>query len=196
MGASVEPDPLDAPGFTRPAFSLRDRLRRAAWQAAWTVLARWTPPPFHAWRSLVLRCFGARLGRDVHVYGGARVWAPWLLVMDDESCLADGVDCYNQARIRIGRRAIVSQRAFLCAGTHDHGDPEHALVTAPIDIGERAWICAQAIVGPGVSIGAGAVVGAGAVAMRDQPEWMICAGNPCVPLKPRKLRGSAFPSPE
>lgn len=181
-------DDADLDAFTRPAFSRGNRLRRLVWQLAWLLLARWTPVPLHAWRSVLLRCFGARIGAGVHVYGRARVWAPWLLEMADESCLANDVDCYNQALIRIGRRAIVSQRAFLCAGTHDYRDPAHPLVAAPITIGEQAWVCAQAIVGPGVTIGAGCVIGAGAVAMQSQPEWMVCAGNPCVPLKPRTWR--------
>ena len=43
----------DKRGFVGPTFDLRNRLRRLAWQAVWTLLARWTPPPLHVWRVLV-----------------------------------------------------------------------------------------------------------------------------------------------
>ena len=72
--------PLDArlsrPLEGGPSFPLRHRLFRAGWIVAWTLLARWTPPPLHAWRRLVLRLFGARLAPAARVYASARVWYP------------------------------------------------------------------------------------------------------------------------
>jgi putative colanic acid biosynthesis acetyltransferase WcaF len=166
-----------------------NRIARGLWMLTWAVLFRWSPRPCHGWRRLLLRAWGARIGPGAHVYPGARIWAPWNLVLGEGACIADGVDCYSQDRISLGRRAVVSQRAFLCCGTHDHTDPGRRLMTGPIRIGDEAWVCAQALIGPGVTVGDGCVVGAGAVAMRDQPAWMVCAGNPCAPIKPRILRG-------
>ena len=48
----------------------------------------------------------------------------------------------------------------------------------PIDIGAYAWICARAIVLPGVVCGDGAVLGAGAVTSKDLEKWTVYAGNP------------------
>lgn len=137
---------------------------------------------------MLLRLFGARIGRGCHVYGDVQIWAPWNLTMEDESALGRGVICYSMGPIRLGQRAVVSQRAHLCAGTHDYNDPGMQLVTKPILIGERVWICAEAFIGPGVTVGHGAVIGARAVVTKNMPEWMICAGNPCEPLKPREFR--------
>jgi putative colanic acid biosynthesis acetyltransferase WcaF len=91
-------------------------------------------------------------------------------------------------RIVLGERCVVSQGAHLCAGTHDYEAPNFQLVTAPITIGARAWVCTEAFVGPGVTVGEGAVIGARAVATKDMPAWTVCAGNPCRPLKPRVVR--------
>lgn len=170
------------------SFSLRHRLFRLVWSIAWTLLARWTPPPLHGWRRLLLRLFGARIGRGVRVYGGARIWYPPALAMDEFACFGPGVNCYNQASIRVGARAIVSQGAHLCAGTHDIADPRFQLVARPIVIGAGAWIAAEAFVGPGVAIGDGAVLGARAVAMRDIPAAQVWTGNPAVYVKMRVLR--------
>lgn len=171
-----------------PSFGLRNRAARAAWAMCYNLVFRFTPRPAHALRALMLRAFGARLGKACHVYPRARIWAPWNLVMLDNACLADDVICYTMARITLGKNVIVSQGAHLCAGTHDYEDPSFQLYASPITIGDSAWICAEAFVGPGVNIGEGAVLGARAVAIKDVPAWMVCAGNPCRPLKQRKIR--------
>lgn len=168
-----------------PTFSRGHRMRRALFQLAWLLLARWTPRPFHRWRRLVLIAFGARLAPSAKVYSSARIWYPPNLEMDTEAALASGVDCYCMAPIRIGAYSTVSQDAFLCGGTHDVHRPGLPLVTRPITIGPRAWIAARAFVGPGVTVGEGAVLGACAVAARDLAPWTIHTGNPAVEVRRR-----------
>jgi putative colanic acid biosynthesis acetyltransferase WcaF len=90
------------------------------------------------------------------------------------------------AQIQIGTRAVVSQGVHLCTGSHDYESETFQLFTKPISIGQDAWICSEAFLGPGVTIGDGAVIGARAVVTRNQPAWMVCAGNPCRPIKPRR----------
>ena len=167
------------------SFSLTHRLARALWQLSWLLLARWTPRPLHAWRALVLRAWGARLGARCLVYADAVIWAPWQLTMGDDACIGDAVEVYNVAPITLGARAVVSQQAFLCAGSHDHRREDFPLISAPITLGARAWVAARAIVLPGITIGEGAVVGAGSVVTRDVPAGCTVAGNPA-----RAVRGA------
>ena len=86
---------------------------------------------------------------------------------------------------------MIDYRAHLCAGTHDYRDPALPLLRSPIHIGADAWICAQALVGPGVEIGDGAIVGAGAVAMQHVAPWTIVAGNPAQFICKREMRETA-----
>jgi putative colanic acid biosynthesis acetyltransferase WcaF len=137
---------------------------------------------------LLLRCFGAKIGRGAVANPGAWVWAPWNLELGNYACLADGVDCYCVAPIQIGEHAVVSQRAFLCAASHDYTDPAFTLVTGRITVGPRAWVAAEAFVGPGVTVGEGAVVGARAVVFKDVEPWTVVVGNPAKFLKSRVLR--------
>jgi putative colanic acid biosynthesis acetyltransferase WcaF len=174
-------------GYVGPTFTRGNRLRRLLWAAAWLLLARWTPPPLHRWRVLLLRAFGASVSWNAYVYSDVRIWAPWNLSMADHATLAPRVTCYNIAPIRIGRQAVVSQGAHLCTGTHDYKDPAFPLTARAIAIGARAWVCADAIVGPGVEVGEGAILGLGAVALRNLERWTIYAGNPAVPLKARPV---------
>ena len=167
--------------------SKANKLARALWKIVWLLLFRPTPRPMHAWRCLLLRLFGAHIGKEVRVYQSARIWAPWNLVMSDNSCLGDFVDCYCVDQIRIGAYSTVSQYSFLCTASHDYTLPTMPLVTAPITIGERAWITADVFVGPGVRIGDGVVVTARSSVFADLPPWMVASGNPAAPIKLRRF---------
>jgi putative colanic acid biosynthesis acetyltransferase WcaF len=173
--------------YTGPSFSLQNRLARVAWSIVSATLFSLSPRPFHAWRSFLLRCFGGKVGKGVHVYPGVRIWAPWTLELHDECGVASGAILYSQGKITIGYRAIVSQGAHICAGTHDYTKAGHPLVTMPIRIGAHAWVAAEAFVHPGVVIGEGCVVGARSVVTKSMPAWMVCAGHPCKPLKERVI---------
>jgi putative colanic acid biosynthesis acetyltransferase WcaF len=92
------------------------------------------------------------------------------------------------AVVELKREAVVSQGTHLCAGSHDIDDPNLQLITKPITIGERAWIAAEAFVGPGVTVGEGAVLGARGVAFRDLEAWTVYAGNPAAAKRRREQR--------
>lgn len=171
-------------------YSRGELARRVLWGVGqW--LFRLSPRPAFAWRRAVLRLFGARVGPHVHLYSTTRVYFPWNLSIGAWSAVGEDVLIYNLGPITIGERATISHRAHLCAGTHDHTLPDLPLLKPPITIGGQAWICADAFVGPGITVGEGAVVGAAAVATRDVPPWTIVAGNPARPVKPRTLQTPA-----
>lgn len=173
--------------FRPSAFSLRHKIARAAWAVVSSTLFRYSPRPLYAWRRMLLRVFGARLGRNTVVHSTAKIWAPWNLTMEDQSCLSHDVDCYTVDKIRLGARSVVSQGAFLCTASHVLDDIAMPLVTSPIEVYADAWIAARAYVAPGVTIGRGAVVGACAVVTRDVGELEIVAGNPARTIGRRKL---------
>jgi putative colanic acid biosynthesis acetyltransferase WcaF len=179
--------PPDLSGY-RNRLGLRNKLARVLWGVVWLMLFRPSPRPLHGWRRFLLRLFGATVGPGAHPYPSAKVWAPWNLSMAAHSCLADGVECYNVAPISLGPSALVSQRAFLCAATHDYADPAFPLVPKPITVGAGAWVAAEAFVGPGVTVGDGAVVGARAVVTKDVEPWAVVAGNPARVVKHRTIR--------
>ena len=124
--------------FTGAHITFRLRARRLAWHIVWLLLYRPSPRPFHAWRRLLLRAFGARIAAGAVPYAAARIWAPWNLTMAVNSCLSDDVDCYCVAPITIGPYATVSQYCYLCSASHDYRDPTMPLIIAPIVIGAEA----------------------------------------------------------
>lgn len=181
---------------TGPSFSFRNRLVRMAWGVVSALLFIWSPKPFHGWRSFLLRCFGAKIGKGVHVYPKVKIWAPWNLEIGDQTGIANGVILYSQGKIRIGRKSVISQGAHLCAGTHDYTREGFPLVTKPIIIGDDCWLAAEVFVHPGVTVHNGAVIGARSVVTKDMPPWMVCVGFPCQPIKERRLTNLEQLSPE
>ena len=159
---------------------------RVAWGMS-RFLFRYSPRTLFEWRNIILRCFGAKVGLHVHVYNSARIYMPWNLEIGDWSSIGEEALIYNLGKITIGRSSTISHRAHLCAGTHDYEDPTLPLLKQPIEIGDQAWICADAFIGPGVRVGEGAIVGARAVVMKDVPPWKIVAGNPARIIKERQI---------
>ncbi len=183
--------PLDAadtkPLEGGPSFTLGNRLFRVLWRMSWLLLARFTPPPLHGWRRLVLRLFGARIGRNARVHGSVVIWLPGNLELGDSVLIGPGARLYNQGRIAIGARSVVSQRAHICASTHDIRDPNFQLVCRPIAIGEQCWVATEAFVGPGVTMGDRAVLGARGALFDDAQADGVYAGNPATFIKGRSL---------
>jgi putative colanic acid biosynthesis acetyltransferase WcaF len=174
-------------GYKGPTFTLRNRLRRIAWRITWLTLASWTPPFMHEWRSVLLRSFGARIGKGVHVYPSVSIWAPWNLIIDDAAGIGPKTQLYSMAPIHIGKRVVISQGAHICAGTHDYRLENFPLIARPIFIKDRAWICASAFVGPGVTVGEGAILSAMGCSFKDLDPWGIYIGNPAIKSKIRKI---------
>ncbi len=165
-------------------YGFTTQLRRVMW-ALVSPLFRWSPRPLWGWRALILRIFGAQIGRGVHIYPSVRITMPWHLRIDDQAAVGAHAILYALGEIHIGARATVSQYAHLCAGSHDWRQPHRPLVTAKIRVCDDVWVCADAFVGPGVHIGTGAILGARAVAMKNLPKGHMGVGNP-LQIRPLK----------
>lgn len=167
---------------------LKVKLKRKLWEIVSALLFKPSPKRMGAqWRVFLLRSFGAKIGEQCFIMSSVKILQPWMLELGDGSVIGADADIYNFARIKIGKMSMVSQRTFLCTGSHDHADPHLPLVFEPITIGDEVWVASECFVGPGRTIGSGTVVAARSVVVRDLPEWMICAGHPCKPLKPRVM---------
>jgi acetyltransferase-like isoleucine patch superfamily enzyme len=100
----------------------------------------------------------------------------------------------SKAAVRIGTDCLIAERVTIRDQDHDIGGPldvpiaQAGFRTAPIVIGDAAWIGAGAIVLKGVRIGRGAVVAANAVVNRDVADFEIVGGVPARPIGMREGR--------
>jgi len=175
------------PAGYRNFHTLDHKLRRLAWGFTYYLLFRFSPVFLVGWRNIILRVFGAKLGR-AWVHPSVKIYAPWKLQVGHESFVGPDVEIYNDFGIEIGQRVVVSQRTFLCSATHDYTDALFPLTGGRIIINDDVWVAAEAFVAPGVTVGTGAVVGACAVVTKDVAPWTVVAGNPAKFIKKRVMR--------
>jgi len=167
---------------------------RAYWvEALWIVIQSLLFSSFlpgSRWRVLLLRLFGAQVGREVVIKPGVRIKFPWRLAVGDHSWIGEAVWIDNLAQVSIGAHCCISQGAYLCTGGHDWRNSEFSLVTQPIQIEDGVWVAARAMVAPGVHIGAGAVLGLGSVATGNLDAGWVYLGVPAQPVKQREIKTS------
>ena len=154
------------------------QARRGIWQIVYFLFFRFSPVPLHGWRRLLLRLFGAKIGRRTAIYPSARIWAPWNLTVGSSVTVGPDAEVYNVARVVLGDDVIISQRAFLCSASHDIRSPDFTLLAGAIAIHPNAWVATEAFIAPGIMIGESAVVGARSVVTRDVEARAIVSGNP------------------
>lgn len=165
-----------------------DKGRGVVAQALWvaiqnTVFSRvWFPKTL---RVRVLRAFGAQIGEGVLIRHRVRIHWPWKLTIGDNSWIGTDVELYNPEHITIGSDVCVSQRAYICSGSHDRSSSTFDYDNAPVIVEDGVWVCARATVLRGVTLGANSTVAATALVTQDVPPGatVLPPNSPIVPLK-------------
>lgn len=165
----------------------RPRVIEAIWHLGKCLLFLTPLPVPSGFKCFILRLFGARIGKGVVIKPQVKIHFPWKLTIGDFAWIGEEVFILNFEPVIIGAHCCISQRAFLCGGSHDYRQPDMPYRNGPIVIEDGAWVGAQVFVAPGITIGTEAVITAGSVVTRDQPSRMVCGGYPCLPLKERWL---------
>lgn len=163
----------------------RSRPVEALWYLLKCILFLTPLPVPSAIKCGILRWFGARVGCGVVIKPRVNIHFPWKLCVGDHTWIGEEVFILNFEPVTIGAHCCLSQRAFVCTGNHDYRQPDFRYRNRPITIEDGAWIGAQTFISPGVTIGREAVITAGSMVTQNQPGQMVCAGNPCVPVKAR-----------
>lgn len=182
------PPLVDLRRYRPPAERGRPQWIIALWWLLQAVLFPLTPHSFHAPRIWLLRRFGAQIGAGVVIRPSARFTFPWNVRIGDYSWIGEDVVFYSLAAIWVGEHCVISQKTYLCTGSHDRQDPAFGLQKGAIAIGNGAWVATDCFIAPGVEIGANAVIGARSSVFRSMPAQQVCYGTPCHPQGPREMR--------
>ena len=159
------------------------RLKEVAWVCIKCLFFQ-TPWPWPSGlRVWFLRLFGAKVGRGVVVRANVNITFPWRLEIGDHVWIGEEATILSIAQVTIESNVCISQRAYLCTGSHDFRSATFDLQTKPVTVRSSCWIAAQAFVGMGVEIGEGSVVSAGSVLMESVPARSFVRGNPAAVVK-------------
>ncbi|WP_417747351.1 WcaF family extracellular polysaccharide biosynthesis acetyltransferase [Rosistilla oblonga] len=159
------------------------RLTEGLWLAVKCMFFMPSLPLPSKLRVWLLRRFGARIGNGVVIRSQIDITFPWRLTVGDDVWIGEGVKILNLAPVSIGNDCCLSQRAFLCTGSHRFDLPGFDLVTKPIVVHDGSWITAGVFVAPGVSIGPNSMCAAGSVVLQDVPANTTVIGNPARPKR-------------
>ena len=174
LDESMRLDKFHNPEFSRGASKLNEVLW---WIVRSLLFAPWFPIP-SAIKVAALRIFGAKVGRGVVIRSRVNITFPWRLSIGDHVWIGDEVLILSLAPVTIDSHVCISQRAFLCTGSHKFRSEHFNLVTKPIVIGEGCWITANVFVGPGVTLGSNTMCAPGAVVLRSCGPDQVLMGNP------------------
>ncbi len=166
----------------------RNVIVRTCWMimSALFVQCHWNPSS--EIRIILLRLFGAKIGKNVVVKPGVNIKYPWHLSIGNYTWIGENVWIDNLTHSSIGNHVCISQGAYLLTGNHDFNKTTFDLIVKSITIEDGAWIGAKAIVCPGVICGSHVVLTAGSVATKNMAAYTIYSGNPAAPLKERVIR--------
>lgn len=157
------------------------------WMIINSIFFKTSPQIFYGWRRFLLRCFGASIGKKVIIRPSAQITYPWKVKIGHHSWIGDDVVLYSLGEIEIGCNSVISQRCYICTGSHDYNCVDFPIYTKKIHVEDECWLAADVFVAPGVTINKGTVVGARSSVFNDLKANAIYFGSPARFLRNRNI---------
>ncbi len=136
---------------------------------------------------LLLRVFGAKIGKKAVIKPGVHIKYPWFLELGDHVWIGENVWIDNLTKVSIASHVCISQGAMLLTGNHNYKKSSFDLILGPITLEEGVWIGAQSVVCPGVTCQSHSVLTVGSVATKNLLPAIIYQGNPAIAQKSRTI---------
>ncbi len=180
----------DLKNFKLPKnFRGRSAIVVQLWWIIQATFFRWSPQFLYGWRRFLLRLFGAQIGTKAIIRPTAIITYPWKVKIGDYSWIGDDVTLYSLGNITIGNNTVISQKSYLCAGSHDYTNVNFPIFGEPIVIEDQCWLATDVYVAPGVTVQKGTVVGARSSVFKNLPSNKVCVGSPVRIIKDRFING-------
>lgn len=142
--------------------------------------------PCHAfrigWYRLVCRM---RIGSASSIHRRCRMYRSYRIKIGNHTVINYGVLLDGRGGLCIGDNVSVSEGTVILTMDHNVDDPDLALRSRPVTIGDYVFIGSYARILPGVMVGEGAVIAAGAVVVRDVDPYTLVAGVPARHVRDR-----------
>jgi putative colanic acid biosynthesis acetyltransferase WcaF len=139
-------------------------------------------------KRMLLRVFGAKVGKGLVIKTKVRIKNPWRLIVGDHCWIGESVWIDNLENVEIGSHVSLSQGAMLLTGNHDFTASDFPYRLGKIRLEDGVWIGAKAVVCPGVVCGSHAILTVNSVASQNLDAWSIYRGNPATFVKQRVIK--------
>ena len=144
-----------------------------------------SPQFLYGFRRFLLRLFGAKIGKNVIIRPSVRTTYPWKVSIGDYSWIGDDVVLYSLGEIEIGKNVVISQKSYICTGSHNYLQSDFPIFAKKITIKDECWLATDVFVSPGITIGKGTVIGSRSSVYKDIPSNKVCTGNPAKIIRER-----------
>ncbi|UEG52647.1 WcaF family extracellular polysaccharide biosynthesis acetyltransferase [Mucilaginibacter daejeonensis] len=179
--SKVRLEKFDPGDFDRGASKVKEIL----WYLTKVVFFLSALPYPNKIKIIILKLFGAKVGKGVIIKPRVNIHFPWKLKLGDHVWIGEEVFILNFETTNIGNSVCISQRAFLCGGNHNYKDPAMPYRNGPITLMDGVWVGACCFIAPNVTIGADSVITAGSVVTNNIHGNGIFKGDPAVFIKNR-----------
>ena len=140
---------------------------------------------FNYFKVILLRIFGAKIGRDVVVKPGVNIKYPWKLEIGNYVWIGEDVWIDNLDKVVIGNNVCISQGVMLLCGNHNYKKSTFDLIIGKIMLRDGVWIGAKSIVTQNVVCENHSVLTVNSVASSNLDSYSVYTGNPAKKVRNR-----------
>jgi putative colanic acid biosynthesis acetyltransferase WcaF len=163
-------------------------IKRACWFITSAVFFRNALFPFYGLKVMLLRWFGAVMGKNIVIKTGVNIKYPWFLQVGDNAWIGENVWIDNLATVSLGKNVCLSQKSLLLSGNHDYTSRTFDLILKDIVLEDGVWIGAGCIVCGGAICRDHVVLTVCSVAIGELSAMGIYRGNPAIRVKDRVFK--------
>jgi putative colanic acid biosynthesis acetyltransferase WcaF len=163
-------------------------IRQTLWYFVNALFVRASWNPFMGIKIILLKLFGAKIGKGLIIKNNVTVKFPWKLTIGDnvwlgENCWIDNLDC-----VTIGNNVCISQGSLILTGNHDYTVSSMPYRNMPVILEDGVWIGAKSIVCSGVICYSHSILAVGSVATKNLEAFTIYQGNPAIAVRKRIIK--------
>lgn len=145
-------------------------------------------------KRILLIIAGAKVGKGIYIERTVQIKKPNKLELGNGVVISRGAIMTCSGGVKIEDNVLIGYGAKVISANHIVPD-DRTLIKyaghkyAEVKIKEGAWICANSVILPGITVGEGAIVSAGAVVTKDVPPFVFVGGVPAKIIKARLNNG-------
>ncbi len=175
----------DLSSFNNSWYKPGNPIKRGLWFIFNALFLQSRFCPFSKIKILVLKMFGAKIGKGVIIKPSVNVKYPWKLTIKNHVWIGENVWIDNLDDVYIGNHVCLSQGAMLLCGNHDYKKPSFDLKIGKITLEDGVWIGAKSVVCQNVTCKSHSVLAVQSVANHDLEAYWIYKGNPAEKVRER-----------
>jgi len=175
-------------GFSADVFlNTSEKIKYLLWLIISNIFFLTNIPYPNFLKTLLLKLFGAKIGKGLVIKPWVKIKLPWKLIIGDNVWLGENCWLDNISEITIGNNCCISQGALLITGNHDYKKISFDLITKEIIMEDGCWIGANSIVTGGVTLKTHAILSIGSSTSKNLEAFMIYRGNPAEVINKRNI---------